>query len=257
MLPERSKTIKNVGMSELQGKEPSRMYQQELLAECAPLSVAELHAYLNAGALLPVTIALNRNRVSMISVDFSPRKTVRVRMHHAFASAPRPVLAALRSYLRERDAADWQSVVAYARGIRVDSPRTVPSGRASGKVHDLDALGASVNRQFFDGSIKYRIQWGRFGRRRKGRGRSKSIRFGSWQESTRCIRIHSLLDDVRVPVEFVHYIVFHEMLHAAISSAAPASTQGRHDAFFRAQEQKYPRWAEMQLLSQKLLDVLV
>ena len=73
----------------------------------------------------------------------------------------------------------------------------------------------------------------------------------------RIIRIHPILDDKRVPREFVQYIVFHELLHAVVPGTVINNRRYDHPPEFRKIEKSFPKYKEMKKMSQKLLDVLI
>ncbi len=235
------------------------MIQSELILP-ERRSLAELaHAigdHRTGGVLLTVT----RNRISMASVRF-PRSGAVVRLHEAFLSAPDEVLTALRAYLRTRRRADWTVVAAFARTIRADKhhPVRAPRLSAQGRVFDLAAIAEEVNGTFFAGSVRCKVGWGRDRPRRRSRRwwRGRSIRYGSWDVATRTVRVHPLLDDPRVPREFVRYIVFHEMLHAVVPGQRRGGRLMHHPREFRILERQFPDLNEMNRLAKRLLDLLV
>jgi hypothetical protein len=80
------------------------------------------------------------------------------------------------------------------------------------------------------------ITFGRAGAQRSRR----SLRLGSYDPRAHVIRIHPVLDQDFVPLWFVRYIVFHELLHAAIP--IERGRGGRrifHGPEFRARERAY------------------
>jgi len=216
----------------------------------------DLVGFLNDGAPRPVTVRLTRNRVSMAWVDFAGEGPVRVAVDEQFLSAPRRILTALRAYIRRGRSRDWRVVAAYARGLPTHGRSKVrqPRLRRRGAVHDLGAVADEVNREFFGGRIRCGIGWGRDGA--AGKGRQRSIRFGSWSPSSRTIRIHPRLDDARVPREFVRYIVFHEMLHAAVPSERRDGRRLHHGAQYLALEKQFPDLPRMKRMCKKMLHVL-
>ena len=205
-----------------------------------------------------VDLVLTRNRSSIVSIRFISEMHASVRIHAGFLHAPEEVRRSLARFLRTRKSSDWKVVAEYARGIDTSSERGAAAeagycGR--GEVHDLVALAAEVNRKFFKGRVKYRIGWGRHSSSR-GRGRGISIRYGSWDPRSAMIRIHPLLDDSRVPADFVRFIIYHEMLHAIVPSETNGERRNDHTAFFRRQERAFPDYDRMQRLAKELLTLL-
>jgi hypothetical protein len=233
--------------------------QGELFSEVAAMPTGAFRAYLNDGARGPVDVTFTRNRVTMLSVVFRSHDAVEVRLHEGYLNAPNAVRRALRTYLRTRRKAAWREVAAYGRGIctAAAATRRPPRLRTKGRLFDLDTLRKAVNREFFLKRIPCSIGWGRARPGKRRRRRSRSIRFGSWSSATRTIRIHPILDDPRVPVEFIKYIVFHEMLHAVVPQVRRNGRRYDHPPEFKALERSYPELERMQRLAKELLDVLL
>lgn len=228
--------------------------QPELFA--ARRSETGLSALLARESGLRVAFVFTRNRVSMLSIRFGPGGTVRVRADRAFGEAPEPVVEALGRYLRTRRSADWQPVSRYARGVQPAGCPPAPRQLLTrGRVHDLGMIRDHVNRTYFHGRLHCAIGWGARGRRQR-RGWCRTIRYGSYVKAQNLVRINPLLDDPRVPAEFVAYIVFHEMLHAVVPSQAGLRYR-HHHAVYRHLERRFPDYARMQRLSSELVDVLV
>jgi predicted SprT family Zn-dependent metalloprotease len=226
-----------------------RATQMELFRTA--LTAKELAEFLAApGCALKLDIT--RNRGSMASVRVHSDE-VRVRLDRAFLAAPDAVLEALRNYIRSPSRRAWHPVRCFAVSIRPD-PRRRERAKVnpSGQVYDLDAIRDAVNRRFFGNRLKCRITWGRSTTPARGR----SIRYGSYMRAGDVVRINPRLDDPRVPREFLEYIVFHEMLHAAIPAVVNGGRVQHHHAAYRALERQYPDMRRMRKLSAELVDVL-
>lgn len=214
------------------------------------------HALVSRHAGGPVDMTVTRNRVSLASVRFGPGSRPRVRVHEAFLAAPESVAVALGQYLSTRSRADWRVVADYAGTIRPGAaePRRV-AVRTRGRVYDLAVIREAVNRRYFSGQVQCHIGWGTRGRRRRG-ARSRHIRYGSYNAALNLVRIHPLLDDERVPLEFMEYIVFHELLHAAVPSERGAGRWRHHPGHYRALERRFPGLERMRRLAGALVAVL-
>lgn len=214
-----------------------------------------LEAWLTAQSGRLVRLVFTRNRASMVSMRFDPLGRVCLRLDHAFAQAPQPVLDALGRYLHARQAEDWRVVSRFAGSL---TPASRPPAQRQllthGRVHDLAAIRDRVNHEFFQGRLTCRIGWSVRGRRQR-RARTRTIRYGSYVKSQNLVRISPLLDDPRVPVDFVTYIVYHEMLHAVVPSEVGARRRPHH-AMYRHLERRFPDYERMQRLSAELVNVL-
>lgn len=201
---------------------------------------------------LRVELVLTRNRVSMASVRFLREGYVRLRLHEAFREAPDTVQRALVAYLRTRRREHWHVICDFSRTIPVRPPLQPVACHTSGRVYDLAHLAAEVHATFFAGGLDFRVGWGRRG----GVGMGRSIRYGSCNPETGLIRIHPLLDDARVPEDFIRYILFHEMLHLVIPPQLEGGRRVDHPVAFRKRERTFPGFSGHKRLARELLRIL-
>ncbi len=161
------------------------------------------------------TLLWTDNRASMISVRGGAMMGYHLRLHHMFRHAPDVVWLALVAFIRDADANARRILRLFIQNqqhlIRPSSPRQSrgPFLQPQGRYFDLEAICCELNQTYFANRVQARITWTRLPPRR----RRNSIRFGSYHEQQRLIRIHRLLDQSFVPRYFVESIVFHEMLH--------------------------------------------
>jgi len=120
--------------------------------------------------------------------------------------------------------------------------------RHEGKYFDLRAIFDQLNARYFRSRLRnYRVLWGR---RRRHRPKDHFV-FGTIQEEDRVIRINPLLDQPFVPLWFLKYILYHEMLHSVVpDELLPDGKRRVHTEEFNRREQKYRgyrrarRWEE-------------
>lgn len=232
--------------------------QHELFPFETGVSRELLSDLLNDGAPQPVKLTITTNRVTMASIDFSSDSVIKVRLHEEFLRAPREVVDALRTYFHSRSKSDWDTVATYAWSIVGGRPR--PARRTkpntAGSIYNLKDVKDEVNKNFFNRRVSCGIEWSR-ARPAGRRGRkSRSIRFGTWDPEQRTIRINPLLDDERVPYDFVRYIVFHEMLHVVVPEVRRDGRRYYHPSTFKRLERSFPNLPKMHGLAKELVDVL-
>jgi len=204
----------------------------------------------------PVHLAITRNRVSVVSVRFDLLGNARLRLNHSFLSAPDGVINALADYLKNRSPASWKVVTAFVSSREPDPVPVRPVAvRSQGRVFDLAAIRDRMNQLYFGGAVVCHIGWAKEGRRRR-RARVRAIRYGTYNKTLNLVRINPLLDDPRIPAGFLDYIVFHEMLHAAVPSQRGGSRWIHHRGAFRILERRFPDHAGMQKLASDLVRVL-
>jgi len=109
--------------------------------------------------------------------------------------------------------------------------------RHEGKYFDLRAIFERLNQRYFRGRLRgYKVMWGR---RRKYRPKNY-FTFGTIQEEDRVIRINPLLDQPFVPLWFLQYVLYHEMLHSVVPDEVASRGRRRiHTDKFNRRERKF------------------
>jgi hypothetical protein len=116
---------------------------------------------------------------------------------------------------------------------------------------DLQPIFERLNERYFRGRLRsYKVVWGR---RRKHRPRDHVV-FGTIQEEDRVIRISRALNQPFVPIWFLKYVLYHEMLHSVVPDEALSRGRRRvHTEEFNRRERQFPsyrraqRWEEENL----------
>jgi hypothetical protein len=167
------------------------------------------------------------------------RQRVRVRMHRFFGSAPEEVGEAMVGWIRSGRRARRACALldAWIDARLAELPASRPrdaSLRPRGDVHDLRALaeplfGVEFAQDFSNGLARPGITWGRRGRSQARR----SLHLGSYAAERNIVRIHRALDQPAVPGWFVRFVLFHEVLHAALPGH-------NHGPAFKSRERAYP-----------------
>ena len=122
--------------------------------------------------------------------------------------------------------------------------------RHEGKYFDLRSIFDRLNQRYFRGRLRgYKVMWGR---RRKQRARDY-FTFGTIQEEDRVIRINPLLDQPFVPLWFLQYVLYHEMLHSVVPEETTGGRRRVHTEEFNRRERRFRgyqrarRWEEENL----------
>ena len=95
-----------------------------------------------------------------------------------------------------------------------------------------------------------RPEW-TWGRRAKSRAR-RSLQLGCYVKELHLVRIHTVLDQAAVPAWFVRFVLFHEILHAAL----PGEKQP-HGRAFRERERAHPDYPAAVDWQKKNLEALI
>jgi predicted SprT family Zn-dependent metalloprotease len=214
----------------------------------APAVGAEpLQAALGQWVRAPLKLILTDNRSSIITVKKLKDGCFQVRLHRIFTDADAATLRALAGFIRRPNPQNRRAMGEFIRlhlkqiEEKPPSSRKAAPIRARGKVYHLAEILAEVARTYGINAEGVRITWGQRSRKRKFR----SIRFGSYFEDRKLIRIHPLLDRKEIPRFFVEYIVYHELLHFIVPDRR--RSDGRrscHHREFKQREKQFARFPE-------------
>lgn len=112
--------------------------------------------------------------------------------------------------------------------------------RHEGRYFDLRDIFDRMNARHFRGRLRnYTVEWGR---RRKQRPKEYFV-FGTIQEEDRIIRINPSLDQPFVPLWFLEYVMYHEMLHSVVpDEIGPSGRRRVHTDEFYRREKEFPQY---------------
>jgi len=193
---------------------------------------------LHALCPIPLTIVWHENRTTYFSAR-KEKKSLTMRLHRLFYQAPTPVLEALvrMALKKDREAYAIVKKMAYLYFHQTKAaPEPLPT---EGGAYDLKEIYGRLKQSYFETDYDAAIGWSAQSRSRKFR----FITFGTYDRHRHQIRINPLLDDAQVPLFFLEFIVYHEMLHAVC--APEFDTGGRcrvHTREFREKEREFPHY---------------
>lgn len=187
---------------------------------------------------IPLEIIWHENKTTYLSV-LKERKKLHLRLHRLFYNAPTPVLEALIRYALKNDP-NARAIIKQMAHLHFSQNAVAPE--------PLNPIGTTYNLTEIYERLKNllsmpetSIGWSN----RAHRGKFRSITFGTYDKHCRQIRINPLLDDRQVPLYFLEFIVYHEMLHAVCPSRIDA--RGRcsvHTKEFKEKERQFPHFKE-------------
>ncbi len=180
----------------------------------------------------------------MLHVQYKEHKT-HVSLHSMFVKAPDSVQKGLASYIRKASARLAPAIKAYidANAQNLDHTPLVNPDKivTTGKVYDLQALYNSINKRYFGGKLDLVITW--YGEHNK-KVREKCT-LGQYLSAVKLVKIHRLLDSIKVPLHVIEYVIYHEMVHAVCP--AYVDENGRnciHSKEYKELEECFAEYAE-------------
>lgn len=184
----------------------------------------------------PVSLVFTENTTTMLSARVRAG-LLHVRLHRIFLNADSRVMNEIASYLKNKRGT-MTCFRSFLRENRAQLNRKPPKKiqvRTKGKFYDLNVLYDEINNEYFGGAIRAAITWGIRSLRSAVRKRT----VGSYSERSNTIRINPLLDKMTVPRSYVAFIVYHEMLHAAMGSPLRGKRRSVHSREFRRREKLF------------------
>lgn len=195
-----------------------------------------LQQYLKDRLERPLSLVLTENSTSMLSARVRDG-VFRVRLHRMFCHADSQVLDEIVLYLKNKKGAmpGFRAFICEnGERLRAKPPKKVRI-KTLGKCHDLREPYQEINGAYFEGMINASITWGTGGQRPVVRKRT----LGSYSEKSNMIRISPVLDRKTVPRYFIAFVIYHEMLHAAMGTARDGKRRSIHSREFRRREKLY------------------
>lgn len=177
----------------------------------------------------------------------SRARAIEVRMHTMFAAAPADVRRVVAIWIRSGRRAP-RACAELDRWILASLEQLPPLSdrqravRPAGEHHDLEILRADILTRDLAADFPDRSRWPlvTWGRRTQSRTRH-SLRLGSFDADGSIARLHPVLDQAAVPSWFVRYVLFHELLHAALPPRRGSGSRWiHHSAAFTKREREYP-----------------
>ncbi len=104
-----------------------------------------------------------------------------------------------------------------------------------GKVYHLKTLFDWINRDYFSGSVRCKLAWGRVRAARVRRVRQ----LGRFEPRANRIVLNPVLDQPGVPVFVVASVLHHEMCHAVVPAKRRSGYTEFHGPEFKALERKF------------------
>ena len=198
----------------------------------------ELRARLQALTRHPIELKITEGS-TYASARRARSGALRLTVHRLFLHAPTPVLQALVRFAIRPDR-ECRAIIRQMAHLFFTTIEPPLANRAlsdpKGACIDLQELYDRVNAEYFEGKIAVPIAWFSAPRYKKFR----HITFGVYDRTEPIIRINRLLDHDTVPLPFVEFIVYHEMLHAVCKSLL--DPRGRllvHTAEFKRLEKRH------------------
>jgi predicted metal-dependent hydrolase len=209
---------------------------KSVLKNCVFHTDASLRQYIEEHLGRPLSLILTENSTSMLSARMR-EGVLYLRLHRMFLNADGQVIDEIISFLKNRRSRMclFRKFVRDNREHLSKRPPNKVMVKTSGKFHDLRELYDEINKDYFGSVIQAAITWGS----RSSRYAVRKRTLGSYSDRSNTIRINPVLDKSVVPRHVVSFVVYHEMLHAAMGIAMQGKRRSVHSREFRKREKLF------------------
>ncbi|MDP2157972.1 MAG: hypothetical protein Q8K68_09720 [Nitrospirota bacterium] len=188
-----------------------------------------------------IGLTVTDNRTSMLSIKKGLKK-LSLRIHRIFLEADESVIQAVADFIKNRKSARpvLQAFIRQSSSsLKSRTPRRRPL-KTEGACHCLATSFDQVNAEYFHGKITASVTWGR---RVSGR-RTRRVTLGSYCRDSQTIKINPMLDRNTVPKFFLEFVMYHEMLHAALGTVVRNGRRSMHFREFRRREKEFAAYEQ-------------
>lgn len=198
-----------------------------------------LRSYLEKASDKTVSLFITDNSYSLLTLT-GGESSVKLRLHRIFLSAGYEVLAEIADFIinsRIRTPLIRIFINQNTHQIKKKSPVNAKL-RHPGKYHNLLDIFNAINREYFNESINASITWGSRGPKLRAKRRT----LGSYGYNSNVIRINPILDSRRVPLYYLEFIIYHEMLHADLGIDTVSGRNSFHSREFKKRERLFKHY---------------
>jgi hypothetical protein len=186
-----------------------------------------------------LAITLTDNSTSMLSAR-NAKGCLSLRIHRTFLNADKNVINAVADFIKggKSGSSVIRSFIRHRQTQLNIPPVRAVCPRTKGEHHCLETIFTSVNARYFQGSVTASVTWGR---KTSGK-RVRRLTLGSFCRQSNTIRINPMFDRKAVPVYFLEFIMYHEMLHAALGAETKNGRRSVHSMEFRTKEKQFSEY---------------
>lgn len=200
-----------------------------------------------------IDLTINENHSTFLSVQKKGRHALKLSLHKLFLHGGDPLCKAVVhfSLKKDRDALKVIRSFAHSYFATADYSSTVDAEklRTKGVYFDLEEIYNSINKAYFQDKLRLKITWFK-----KPRYRTFSyFTLGSYNRPLKLVRINDILDQARVPLYFIEYVVYHEMLHHICPGYTDENGREHiHTSLFRKKEKEFLHYAQAKEWEKKM-----
>jgi hypothetical protein len=229
-----------------------------------PYSAEELAIELEKRSGRQIDLKINRNVSNLLTVNPVPLKggggdvdyLFKVSLNFIFLDSPLEVVKALASFLKRATKRNRAVIRRFINENyhKIEAPAAPVKTVIEGHFFNLQLIIDKLKRVYFDSGLDIKITWARSpknmpgawneepgNRKRTRKGSTRCIQFATFDEKRNLIRVNPRLDNPSVPLYFIEFVIYHEMLHAVVKpTITPSGRMTYHHSEFRRRERLFP-----------------
>jgi len=210
-----------------------------------PMSPAQLKERLMLFTKVDITLVMNENHSTFLSVLRKGRKQVKLSLHKFFLYANDWVIEAIVDYSVKRNSNALVILRTFINEHFKDADYSDKIKNKNlctkGNHYDLRVIYSRVNSAYFENKLNLSFTWFKKPTYRNFR----SLTFGSYSRPLKLIRMNALLDIPEVPSYFLDFVMYHEMLHEVCAPTIDKLGRSRvHTKEFRMREKLFDKYQE-------------
>lgn len=183
---------------------------------------------------IPVEIKFTENTTVLIKIAKKIDKFI-IKLNKTFLYADENVFKDILSFIKTGNKKTPELKNFIKTNLNLLKKQKNITKTTKGKFFDLEEIFNSLNNKYFENSIKSGITWGR-----TKKGYVKKRILGSYDPINDIIRINPFLDNNTVPLFYIHYVIYHEMLHAFLKD----KEKRWHGKLFKELEKRFEYYKE-------------
>ncbi|MCX7771330.1 MAG: SprT-like domain-containing protein [Proteobacteria bacterium] len=182
-----------------------------------------------------VEVKLTENTTSLLSIAKKIDKII-LRMNKHFLYADEDVFNDILSFFKTGTRkTPYLKKYIKKNILHFKRKKTISYGTPKGQFFDLKEIFDFLNEKYFENSIKSTIFWGK-----SKKGYVKKRILGNYDPLNDIIRINPELDKESVPLYYLQYVIYHEMLHALLKNVC----KKWHGKEFKEREKRFEHYEE-------------
>ena len=209
-------------------------------------TIQSLEQQLSKDSKKKVSIIVNNNKTTLLKLIKNTKTEAHLSIHRIFLKSPRHIEEAIVQFINGPRTRNMRKILRQFIVERLNNSDNAQKVNKKlyhkGIVYDLIKIFDNLNVEYFDQKLDLSITW--FGRsQHKPMLAGKTL--GQYDKSLKLIKINKILDHTFIPLYFISFVIFHEMLHHVIPAYTSKNGYCRyHHKVFKEREKQFKHYQQ-------------